>query len=76
MQYPPGYEEFLVDSVEECAADMVKLLRDPERSRAFGRAARERVAREFLLPRLLRDELKLLKAVLAGAHCGPDFACG
>jgi trehalose synthase len=74
MQYPPGYEEFLVDSVEECAADMVTLLRDPGRARAFGSAARERVAREFLLPRLLRDELKLLKEVLAGESRGPDFA--
>lgn len=75
MQYPPGYEEFLVDSVEECASDMVRLLRDPELARAFGDAARGHVTREFLLPRLLRDELKLLKAVLAGAHCGRDSAC-
>jgi trehalose synthase len=67
MQFPPGYGRHLVDSTEGCAKAMVELLRDGEVSRAFGEAAREHVRANFLLPRLLRDELKLFQSVLAGA---------
>ena len=44
---------------------MVELLRDPRRRQAFGSAAREHIRQGYLLPRLLRDELRLIKAVLA-----------
>jgi hypothetical protein len=44
---------------------MVELLLDPERRRAFGSAARDHVRRSFLLPRLVRDELRLFKDVLS-----------
>jgi trehalose synthase len=64
MQYPAGSEAYLVASVEECAARLVELIRDPPRREAFGRAAREHVRRGYLLPRLLRDELQLVKSVL------------
>ncbi len=66
MQYPAGYERYLVQTVEECAARMVELLADAQRREAFGRAAREHVRRGYLLPRLLRDELRLVKSVLEG----------
>lgn len=64
MQFPPGYEHFLVGSVEECAVRMEELLGDAAARRRFGEAAREHVRREYLLPRLLRDDLALIKAVL------------
>ena len=67
MQYPAGSERYLVESVEECAARIVELLEDGARREAFGRAAREHVRRGYLLPRLLRDELRLVKGVLEGA---------
>ena len=66
MQYPPGHERYLVDTTGECASRMVELLRDPEASRAFGAAAKERIRSHFLLPRMLRDELRLFRDVLAG----------
>lgn len=68
MQYPQGYERYLVDSVGECAVRMVDLLRDREAGRAFGAAAKERVRQAFLLPRMLRDELRLMKELLGGTH--------
>lgn len=68
MQYPKGYDRYLVGSVGECAARMVDLLRDREAARAFGEAARERIRQGFLLPRMLRDELRLFKEVLAESH--------
>lgn len=66
MQFPPGYDRYLITNVEDCAARMVELLRDEWRRKEFGQAAREHVRRHFLLPRLLRDELKLIKSVLGG----------
>lgn len=64
MQFPAGFERYLVTTVDECAARMVELLGDPGQRRLFGEAAHEHVRREFLLPRLLRDDLALIKAVL------------
>lgn len=65
MQFPTGYERYLVDSVEQSAERMVELLGDGAKRRAFGVAAREHVRKGYLLPRLLRDELRLIKSVLA-----------
>ena len=56
----------LVDSVEECAAAAVSLLRDTGRARQLGAAGRERVRQQFLTPRLVRDELALYQRLLAG----------
>jgi trehalose synthase len=67
MQFPPGYERYLIASVEECAARIVELVGDSPRRKAFGQAAREHVRRGYLLPRALRDELRLVRRVLGGA---------
>jgi trehalose synthase len=67
MQFPAGFERYLVDTVDECAARLVELLRDPAQQRSFGAAAREHVRRGYLLPRLLRDDLALIKRVLQGS---------
>jgi trehalose synthase len=64
MQFPRGYERYLIETVEECADRIVHLLRRPGERGAFGRAARERVREEFLIPRLIRDELTLIKDLL------------
>jgi trehalose synthase len=68
MQFPAGYEKYLVTTIEECAARVVELVGDPPGRKAFGQAAREHVRRGYLLPRLLRDELRLVKSVLDGAR--------
>jgi len=64
MQFPPGFERYLVDGTEDCAERMVELLGDEEKRRSFGEAAFEHVRRNFLLPRMLRDDLALFKRVL------------
>jgi trehalose synthase len=63
LQFPSGYEEYLIGSVEECAEKIVQLIRDPSRCREFGRAAREHVRQHFLLPRLMRDDLRVIKSL-------------
>jgi trehalose synthase len=63
MQMPEGVGGLLVDSVEECAAAMLRLLGDPELSTHLGQSGRERVREHFLLPRLLMEELTLLASL-------------
>jgi trehalose synthase len=64
MQVPPGFERYLVDSVESWAEQVLYLLQHPGERGAFGRAGREHVRQHFLLPRLVRDELRLIKELL------------
>jgi trehalose synthase len=63
-QFPEGFDRYLIDNVEDCAAQIVYLLHHLGERGEFGRAGRERVRREFLLPRLARDELRLIKDIL------------
>ncbi len=71
MQFPNGYESYLVSTANGLATRVVELFADPSRRRAFGEAGREHVRRGYLLPRLLRDELRLIKGVLDGSATSP-----
>jgi trehalose synthase len=57
-QIQDGRNGFLVSSSEACAELIVRLLRDPRLAGRVGQAARRSVRQQFLLPRLLRDELR------------------
>lgn len=60
LQMEDGIGGLLVDSVDECAHGIVRLLDEPDEARRLAKAGRERVRQQFLLPRLLLDELALL----------------
>lgn len=64
MQLEDGVSGYLVESVEECAERLVELLGQPEKARAMGEAGRAHVREHFLLPRLIRDELRLLADIV------------
>src|SRR2546425_407330 len=64
MQFPAGYEDYLVESTEDCAAKLVFLLEHSEIAEGFGRAGQAKIRTEFLLPRLIRDELRLIRDVI------------
>jgi trehalose synthase len=64
LQFPAGYGDYLVDSVEDCAAKVLFLLEHPEIRESFGRAGQAKIRTEFLLPRLIRDEMRLIKDVV------------
>ena len=66
LQLADGAGGMLVDSVEECAQAIVALLRDPDHAAELGRRGRERVREHFLLPRLVLDELALIRDLVAG----------
>jgi trehalose synthase len=73
LQMADGTGGILVDSVDECARAMVELLRDERRARALGASGRERVRRHFLIPRLVLDELGLMRRLAAGVPAGHAF---
>ncbi|HEY7002836.1 MAG TPA: glycosyltransferase [Gaiellaceae bacterium] len=71
-QIQDGETGFLVDSVDECADAMRKILDDPPAARQMALRGKEYVRRHFLSPRLLRDWLALFNRLdgndLAGAE--------
>jgi trehalose synthase len=60
MQMPPGTGGLLVESTEQCAQAILRLLGDRALADELGQSGRRSVRERFLLPRLLRDELRLL----------------
>jgi trehalose synthase len=66
MQFPDAYSDYLVDSVEDCAARVVTFLDDAAAREGFGKAGHDKVQQAFLLPRLIRDELQHLIKTLVG----------
>lgn len=64
MQFPDAYPDYLVDSVEDCAVRVVTFLDDAAAREGFGKARHDKVQQAFLLPRLIRDELRLMKPLV------------
>ncbi len=64
MQMTGNLSNYLVDSVEECAEKVVYLLQNRELAVQLGKEGKEAITRDFLMPRLIRDELSLVKRVL------------
>jgi trehalose synthase len=54
----------LVDTIPEAASACIKLFKDPRFAREMGRRGKEHVREHFLIPRQLRDNLKLFARVL------------
>ena len=59
LQIREGFDGFLVDTVEECAARIIDLLADPVGADAMGSQGREHVRKNFLSTRELEDWLRL-----------------
>jgi trehalose synthase len=63
LQVSDGETGFLVSSVEECAQRSLEILADPGLGKRLGRAGKEAVRKQFLMPRLLRDWLVLFEGL-------------
>jgi trehalose synthase len=59
LQIQDGVSGFLVDTPEECAKRSLEILTDPELGKKLGRSGKEYVRTHFLMPRLLRDWLRI-----------------
>ena len=64
LQMPGDLGDYLVNSVEECADKIAYLLENPALCRSLGRKGKEVVNQNFLMPRLIRDELTLIKDII------------
>lgn len=65
LQLAEELSEFLVNSVEECSQKIVMLLKNPNLAKTLGSKGRESVREEFLIPRMLRDELIAIRLLLS-----------
>jgi trehalose synthase len=61
LQVQDGETGFLVSSPEECADRALRILREPDLGKQLGRSGKEHVRKRFLMPRLLRDWLRIFK---------------
>ena len=59
LQVEDGISGFLVASPEECASASLQILKDPGLGKSLGRHGKEHVRTHFLMPRLLRDWLRV-----------------
>jgi trehalose synthase len=59
LQIQDGATGYLVNSSDEAATRAVAFLEDPELGKTLGRAGKEYVRTHFLMPRLLRDWLRI-----------------
>ncbi len=63
LQIADGEGGFLVSREEDWAARIDYLLSHPEEARRIGERGRERVRRDFLITRLIEDELRLIAGI-------------
>jgi len=59
LQIENGVSGYLVDTVDDCAARATEILKDPALGKALGRRGKEHVRKHFLMPRYLRDYLRV-----------------
>lgn len=64
LQMGDELDQVLVSGVEECAEKMVMLLQNRDLARELGAKGKEKIQGNFLVTRLVRDELRLIKKVL------------
>jgi trehalose synthase len=65
LQMTGELSNYLVNTVEECAEKIVYLLENPEVGERLGKLGKEIVQRNFLISRLARDELRLIKSLVS-----------
>ena len=66
LQVQDGETGYLVDTVEECAQRCVDVLLDPALGKSLARKGKEHVRRNFLMPRYLRDYLRIFTELDGG----------
>ncbi|HLT19454.1 MAG TPA: glycosyltransferase, partial [Thermomicrobiales bacterium] len=64
LQIQPGVGGFLVDTPEEAARHALGIFNDPPEARVIAARGRDHVRQNFLITRLIAEELQLYRAVL------------
>jgi len=60
LQMTGELARYLVESVEECAQKVERLLENRGERERIGKIGQEQILANFLMPRLIRDELSLI----------------
>lgn len=84
LQMADGVGGILVDGTDECAVAIRDLLSDRVRARSLAEVGRERVRERFLIPRLVLNDVQLMRKLTsgkpiareAGWHRKYDPVCG
>ncbi len=63
-QLRDGTDGYLVSDSQECGKRVAELVKNPELANKLGAAGKENVKQNFLITRLLEDELKMISEVL------------
>ena len=74
LQVLPEETGYLVDNVEQCAEQILRLIQKPDDARRLGEAGREHVRRNFLNTRYLADYLKIFAALSGRGGSRPVVA--
>jgi trehalose synthase len=64
LQIKNGKNGFLVSNPKDAGEKIIQLIKNPKLKEKMGEAAKETVREKFLIPRLLRDYLKLFKELV------------
>ena len=64
LQMTGELEQYLITTIEECAEKVVYLLEHPDVAHELGQMGREHIRENFLMSRLLKDELTLIKELI------------
>ena len=64
MQMVGSLSNYLVDTIEECAEKVVYLLEHKEVAEELGKEGMAHIKNNFLTPRLIRDELSLIRELV------------
>jgi trehalose synthase len=54
----------LISSEQECAEKVLYLLQHPDIATELGQEGKEHIRQNFLMPRLIKDELSVIKSLL------------
>jgi trehalose synthase len=65
LQMTGNLSHYLINSIQECAEKVIELLKDPDLADRLGKEGRAHIKHNFLMPRLVRDELRLVKRLVA-----------
>jgi trehalose synthase len=78
LQMADGAGGILVETTTECAEGVLRILRDRAYAQELGRSGHERVRQQFLIPRLVLNELTLMGELARGwtAPSPPDRFAG
>ncbi|MBE9501959.1 MAG: glycosyltransferase [Chloroflexi bacterium] len=64
LQMTGELEQYLSTTIEECAEKVVYLLEHPDVAHELGQMGKEHIRENFLMSRLLKDELTLIKELI------------